>query len=85
MIRVGNPGDVGRVEMQDLIFTTTGHTAGLTLVEWNIQAESPGSAGVWDCHVRVEGGGAASLMMHVTANASGYFANMRLSGAGETK
>lgn len=47
MLRVGNVGDVGTMEMQDLIFTTQGPTAGAILVEWNIQAKSPGSAGLW--------------------------------------
>ena len=47
MIKVGNDGDVGDVEMQDLIFTSRGATAGLVLVEWNVKAASPGSAGLW--------------------------------------
>jgi hypothetical protein len=55
MLKVGNPGDVGDVEMQDLFFTTVGPTAGAILVEWNLQAKSPGSAGLWDCHARVGG------------------------------
>jgi len=55
MVRVGSPGIVGDVEMQDLIFTNRGATAGLILLEWNIRAASPGSAGLWDCHVRIGG------------------------------
>ncbi|KAI1109759.1 glycoside hydrolase family 55 protein [Nemania sp. NC0429] len=55
MLQVGSPGDVGGVEMQDLIFTTVGPTAGAILVEWNIKADSPGSAGLWDCHARIGG------------------------------
>jgi len=55
MLQVGNPGDVGDVEMQDLIFTTVGPTAGAILVEWNIKADSPGSAGLWDCHAHIGG------------------------------
>jgi len=43
------------VEMQDLIFTTRGATAGAILIEWNLEAESPGAAGLWDCHVRIGG------------------------------
>ncbi|KAJ4333759.1 hypothetical protein N0V85_009937, partial [Neurospora sp. IMI 360204] len=50
MIKVGNAGDVGNVEMQDLLFTTRGATAGLIVIEWNIQADAQGSAGLWDCH-----------------------------------
>ncbi|KAJ0271070.1 hypothetical protein CBS470a_013331 [Colletotrichum nupharicola] len=35
------------VEMQDLMFTTVGPTPGAILVEWNINADSQGSAGLW--------------------------------------
>ncbi|KAF6824052.1 LysM domain-containing protein [Colletotrichum plurivorum] len=55
MLKVGNAGDVGDIEMQDLIFTNRGPTAGLILVEWNVEASTPGSAGLWDCHVRIGG------------------------------
>lgn len=55
MLSVGNPGDVGSVEMQDLLFTTVGPTAGAVLVEWNLQASSQGAAGLWDCHARIGG------------------------------
>jgi hypothetical protein len=99
MLKVGAVNDVGSVEMQDLLFTTRGPTPGAVLVEWNIQADSPGSAGLWDCHVRLGGAtgtqltpaecpathgvdvnkcSAASLMMHITPLASGYFENMWL-------
>lgn len=47
LVRVGNPGDQGGVEIQDLLFTTKGPTAGAVLVEWNIKATRAGSAGMW--------------------------------------
>lgn len=47
MLKVGNAGDVGNVEMQDLILTTQGGTAGAVLMEWNVKAEKKGSAGLW--------------------------------------
>ncbi|KAG6001336.1 hypothetical protein E4U21_004434 [Claviceps maximensis] len=99
MLKVGNDGDVGPIEMQDLIFTNRGPTAGLIMVEWNVRADRPGSAALWDCHARVggatgteltpkecppstsgtnQGCSAASLMMHITPKASGYFENMWL-------
>jgi hypothetical protein len=61
MLQVGSAGQVGNVEMQDLLFTTRGPTAGLILVEWNIQAASAGSAGLWDCHARI--GGATGMQL----------------------
>lgn len=99
MLQVGSDGNIGDIEMQDLIFTSRGLTAGLIIVEWNIRAASPGSAALWDCHVRIggalgtqltptecppltsgvaQGCNAASLMMHITPRASGYFENMWL-------
>ncbi|KAK6542029.1 hypothetical protein TWF694_007800 [Orbilia ellipsospora] len=56
LIRVGDPGDnAGSVEIQDLLFTTKGPTAGVVLIEWNLKADGQGAAGMWDCHVRVGG------------------------------
>ncbi|KAJ6781688.1 hypothetical protein PWT90_10859 [Aphanocladium album] len=99
LVKVGSDGDEGTIEMQDLLFTNRGPTAGLILVEWNVKASQPGAAALWDCHVRIGGatgtqltpqecppstsginGGcqAASLMMHITPKASGYFENMWL-------
>ncbi|GAB0145580.1 hypothetical protein EsHS_00006007 [Epichloe bromicola] len=61
MIKVGQEGDEGDVEMQDLLFTNRGPTAGLVLVEWNIKAAQPGSAALWDCHVRIGGAAGTEL------------------------
>ena len=47
MIKVGNEGDIGIVEIQDLLFTTKGATPGAILVEWNVQAAERGLAGLW--------------------------------------
>lgn len=54
-VKVGNAGDVGSLEMQDLIITTRGPTPGAVLIEWNVAASSPGSVALWDCHVRIGG------------------------------
>ncbi|KAF3930376.1 hypothetical protein AA313_de0203128 [Arthrobotrys entomopaga] len=63
MVQVGNPGDKGVVEMQDLLFTTKGATAGAILMQWNIGAKAKGSAALWDCHFRV--GGAVGTNLQV--------------------
>lgn len=99
LIKVGEAGQVGPVEMQDLMITTKGPTAGAVLIEWNVKADDRGSAALWDVHVRIGGAtgtnlgpaecpallsgiapgcNAASLMMHITPSASGYFENMWL-------
>ena len=47
MIKVGNKGDVGNIEIQDVLFTTQGATQGAVLVEWNAFAGEQGSVGMW--------------------------------------
>jgi hypothetical protein len=55
MGKVGNPGDIGAVEISDLVITTTGGSAGAIGIEWNIKQSAQGSAGMWDVHVRLGG------------------------------
>jgi len=47
MLKVGNTGEKGTVEMQDLLLTTKGGTAGVVLMEWNVAADHQGSAALW--------------------------------------
>lgn len=46
-VKVGSQGDEGIMEIQDLLFTVSGPTAGAVLVEWNIHESTQGSAGLW--------------------------------------
>jgi glucan 1,3-beta-glucosidase len=55
MVRVGNPNDKGTVEISDMLFTSIGALPGLVMVEWNVQASTQGSVGMWDTHFRVGG------------------------------
>ncbi|OAA43363.1 glucan 1,3-beta-glucosidase [Beauveria brongniartii RCEF 3172] len=55
LFKVGQPDEMGSVQMQDLLFTNKGNTPGVIFVEWNVRAAAPGEAGMWDCHVRVGG------------------------------
>jgi glucan 1,3-beta-glucosidase len=55
MVKVGKKGDIGDVEISDMLFTVKGGTAGCILMEWNIHAKSQGSAAMWDTHFRVGG------------------------------
>ncbi|KAK2759213.1 hypothetical protein CKAH01_16720 [Colletotrichum kahawae] len=61
VVRVGNIGDVGDVEIQDLVFTVRGPAAGAVLLQWNIHEQSPGSAAMWDTHIRVGGQAGSNL------------------------
>jgi hypothetical protein len=47
MLQVGKPGDISVIEIQDLLFTNVGLTAGLVMMEWNIAQSSAGSAAMW--------------------------------------
>lgn len=42
MLKVGNYGDEGVVEISDLLFTSKGALPGLVLVEWNIAGDAQG-------------------------------------------
>lgn len=46
-VQVGDPGSVGAVEIQCMMFTVRGPTAGAVLVEWNVHESTQGSAGLW--------------------------------------
>lgn len=62
-VRVGEVGSVGVMEIQSLMFTVRGPTAGAVLVQWNIHESTQGSAGLWDSHMRV-GGAEGSDLQH---------------------
>lgn len=47
MVKVGNPGNEGSVEISDLLFTSRGPTAGLVAMEWNIKSSLLGNAAMW--------------------------------------
>ena len=63
MVKVGNAGDVGSLEIVEMLFTVKGPTAGAILLEWNVKASSAGAAGMWDTHFRVGGALGSDLDM----------------------
>lgn len=80
MLQVERPGDVGSVEISDLLFTSVGSLPGLVLVEWNVRAASPGAAGLWDAHVRVGGGYGSKMQAAQCAGTGGSSLRARLRG-----
>ncbi|KAL5048229.1 hypothetical protein BDW71DRAFT_205766 [Aspergillus fruticulosus] len=60
-VKVGDPGDIGIIEIQDMLFTASGPTAGAVLVEWNVQQSVKGSAAMWDSHIRIGGAVGSNL------------------------
>jgi len=63
VLKVGDPGQTGNVEISDLMFSTKGAQPGAILLQWNIREASQGSAGVWDCHFRVGGHAGSNLQV----------------------
>ncbi|KAF4951438.1 hypothetical protein FSARC_12921 [Fusarium sarcochroum] len=61
VVRVGVPGNTGVAEIQSVIFTVRGPTAGAVLLEWNVRESFQGSAGLWDSHFRVGGAEGSDL------------------------
>ncbi|GLA96386.1 hypothetical protein AtubIFM57143_003851 [Aspergillus tubingensis] len=55
VVQVGEVDESGVVEIQDMMFTVSGATAGAILVQWNVHEITRGSAGLWDSHFRVGG------------------------------
>ncbi len=47
VVQVARPGDAGIIEIQDMLFTVKGATAGAIIVEWNVRQTSAASAGLW--------------------------------------
>jgi glucan 1,3-beta-glucosidase len=58
VVRIGEEGSEGIIEITDVNFSTVGPVAGAIVVEWNVHepAGTKGGAGAWDCHVRTAGG-----------------------------
>jgi glucan 1,3-beta-glucosidase len=53
MWKIGSPGELGTVEISDLVFETKGPCPGAIIIEWNIAADGPAAAGIWDAHWRI--------------------------------
>ena len=60
-IEVGKKGQKGKVEIVEMMFTAKGATAGAIMVEWNVEADGPGTAGMWDSHIRLGGAKGSDL------------------------
>ena len=63
VIRVGNPGDKGSVEISDMLFTVRGANPGAILMEWNVKESIQGSAAMWDSHFRIGGAAGTELTL----------------------
>jgi len=55
VFEIGKPGDIGNVELSDLIIETKGALPGAILMQWNLAGSENGASGMWDVHFRVGG------------------------------
>jgi glucan 1,3-beta-glucosidase len=69
--RVGKPGDVGTIEITDILLETRGPTPGAIILEWNLAGSAPGAAGMWDTHFRIGGTNGTMLQSNNCAKAPG--------------
>ncbi|KAM4054323.1 pectate lyase superfamily protein [Hirsutella rhossiliensis] len=63
VFQIGQQGETGNVEIQDLMFATVGPQPGAILVEFNVAGETKGSAGLFDVHFRVGGANGTDLQL----------------------
>ncbi|KAL1887501.1 hypothetical protein Cpir12675_006527 [Ceratocystis pirilliformis] len=61
VFRVGKPGDIGNVEITELMFETAGAQPGAIMMEWNLESETVSKSGLWDTHFRIGGSAGTQL------------------------
>ncbi|KAL1961817.1 hypothetical protein VTN77DRAFT_1029 [Rasamsonia byssochlamydoides] len=64
VVQVGNPGDIGVVEIQDMRFTVAQVSPGAKIVEVNAAGTNPGDVGFWN--VVITAGGTADTTISTT-------------------
>ncbi|KAI9699208.1 MAG: hypothetical protein M1820_007287 [Bogoriella megaspora] len=65
VFRVGQPGDVGTVEIIELVFQTLGPAPGAIMMEWNVAGTTKGAAAMFDTHWRIGGTAGTELQSDI--------------------
>ncbi|KAK3372240.1 pectate lyase superfamily protein-domain-containing protein [Podospora didyma] len=71
VVKIGQPGETGQIEMSDIIVSTQGATAGAILIEYNLNTpttenqcrEAHPPSGLWDVHIRIGGFAGSGLQV----------------------
>lgn len=63
VLRIGSPGEVGVVELSDMIISTQGPLKGAVLIEYNLASPSASPSGLWDVHARIGGFAGSDLQL----------------------
>ncbi|KAG2025211.1 hypothetical protein GB937_002972 [Aspergillus fischeri] len=66
VVRVGNPGDVGVAEIQDMRFSVSEVLPGAKILEVNMAGSAPGDVGLWNTIVTVGGTAETSISTKCT-------------------
>jgi len=53
VIKIGNAGESGHIELSDFLIATQGATPGAKVIEWNMKTDR--GSGLWDVHTRIGG------------------------------
>ncbi|OAR05731.1 hypothetical protein LLEC1_03459 [Akanthomyces lecanii] len=81
VVSVGNYGVSGSMEIQDLLLTVQGPTAGAVLMEWNIAEDKQGAAAMWDVHFRIGGAAGSHLEQSDCPKLTGSVTKKCIAGA----
>ncbi|KAA8645848.1 hypothetical protein EYZ11_010009 [Aspergillus tanneri] len=82
MIRFGYPGDVGVLQVSDMMFSVADILPGCLMAEVNIAGKQPGDVGFWNTHFRVGGAVGSKVQTHCNgspANCKAAWGIIRLS------
>ncbi|RCI16482.1 hypothetical protein L249_1734 [Ophiocordyceps polyrhachis-furcata BCC 54312] len=63
VFQVGQEGNMGNVEIQELVFQTSGAQPGAILMEFNVAGETKGAAALFDVHFRLGGSQGSDLQL----------------------
>ncbi|KAI2601954.1 glycoside hydrolase family 55 protein [Hypoxylon sp. NC1633] len=70
VVSVGNPGDVGIAQIQDMRFTVSDVLPGAIIVQFNMAGSSPGNVALWNSLITVGGTLGASALADACGSAS---------------
>lgn len=63
VLRIGVSGELGIVELSDMIVSTQGPLKGAVLIEYNLASPSASPSGLWDVHARIGGFAGSDLQI----------------------
>lgn len=61
VVKIGNSGEAGKVELSEFIISTQGQQRGAILIQHNLAAPAGSPSGLWDVHTRIGGFAGSNL------------------------